>query len=97
MGVMSTEEEQHHRYAEEKFLRRGVLIAIVNLLPQIQVIVRAGVEFKWDPSDPMEHEVRAKHVRDIGQCPGGLLRHPWDDVEEDLQCQNEHYMYSPCS
>ena len=63
---MCAEQEQEDGHAEQKFLCRRVLISIVDLLPHVEVIVGARVEFEWNPPYPVEHEERAKHVADVG-------------------------------
>lgn len=73
MGIMSAEQEEHDGYSEEELLRWCILIPVVDLLPHVEVVVGAGVEIKRDPSHVVEHQIRAEHVRDVGQRPGCLL------------------------
>lgn len=81
MGIMSAQQEQHYRNAEEKLLCGCVLIPVVDLLPHIQVVVCAGVELKRDTTDVVKHEIGTEHVGDVGESPGCLLRDTGDDVE----------------
>lgn len=69
MGIMSADEEQHNRNAQEKLFGWGILISAVDLFPHVQVVICAGVELKWYASYPVEHEKGAKHVGDIGKSP----------------------------
>lgn len=69
MGIMCAEKKQDDRDTEEKFLCRCVLIAVVNLLPHVQVVVGTRIELKGDPLNIVEHEVRSKHVGYVGQRP----------------------------
>ena len=55
MRVVRAQEEEYYRDAQEEFLGRGVLVPVVDLLPQVQVIVGACVEFKRNASDIVEH------------------------------------------
>lgn len=94
---MRAEQEQQDGYYEQELLRRRVLVPIVNLLPHIQVVVGAGVEFEGHALHPVEHKVRAEHVGDVCERPGGFLRDAGDGVEEDLEGKNEDYVYCPCT
>lgn len=69
MGVVGADEEQNNRDAEQELLGRSVLIAVVNLLPHVEVIVGASVELERDAPHPMKHEEGAKHITDVGQSP----------------------------
>lgn len=69
VGIMCAEEKETNGYAEEELLRGGILVSIVDLLPHVEVVVRAGVEFKWDAPHPVEHEERTEHVADVGERP----------------------------
>ena len=95
MGIMRAEQEQHNRNGQKELLCRCVLIAIIDLLPHVQIIVGSSVELEGDASDVVEHEVRASHVNDVGQCPGDLLSHAWNDITEDLEGDDEHWVYRP--
>lgn len=58
---------QHYWHGQQELLCRGVLVAVVDLLPHVQLVVCTRVEFKGDSLDPVEHDVRAlfigRHVR----------------------------------
>ena len=66
---MGAEEEEHDGDAEQELLGGRVLVAIVDLLPHVEVIVGTSVELERDAPHPMEHEERAKHIADVGQSP----------------------------
>lgn len=80
MGIVCAEKKKDDRDTEEKLLRRCVLIAIVDLLPHIQVVIGARIEFERNPLNVVEHEVRSEHVGYVGQRPGCFLRDTGDDV-----------------
>lgn len=69
MRIVRTQEEEHNGDAQEKLLGGRVLGSIINLLPHVQVVVRSAVELEWHAADVVEHDVGAKHVRDVGQRP----------------------------
>jgi hypothetical protein len=92
---MRTQEEEDNGHTEQKLLGWCVLITIVNLFPHVEVIVGTGIKFEGNTSDPMKHQIRAEHVRDIGQGPRRLLGHTGDNVVEDLKARNEDDMNSP--
>lgn len=94
---MGAEQEQHNRDAEEKLLGRGVLGAIVNLLPHIEVVKGAAVEFKWNAAHVVEHDVRPDHVGYVGQCPRRLLRDAGNHVVKDLEAGYQDKVNGPCS
>lgn len=85
MGIMGAEQEEHDGHAEEKFLRGGILRPVVDLLPHVEVVVGARVEFKGHAAHPVEHQVGAEHVTDVCEGPGGFLGDARDDVEEDFE------------
>ena len=66
MRVMRAQQEQNHGGDQEEFLGGRVLVAVVDLFPHVQVVVGAGVELEGDALHPVEHQVRAEHVRDVG-------------------------------
>lgn len=66
---MSAEEEEHDRHAEQELLSGCVLVAIVDLLPHVEIVVGTGVELERDAPHPVEHEERSEHVADIGEGP----------------------------
>lgn len=94
---MCAEKEQHDRNAEKELLGRGVLCAIVNLFPHVQVVKSTTIEFKWYTTDIMEHDVRAKHVCHVGQSPRRLLRDTGDNIVENFQRCDENNVDSPSS
>jgi hypothetical protein len=69
MRVVSTKKEKHDWYAQEELFSRRILVAIVDLLPHVQIVVCASVELERYASDPMEHEIGPEHVDDIGKSP----------------------------
>lgn len=95
MSVMGTEQEEHDRYTKQELLGRCVLSSVVDLFPHVEVVVGAAVELERCAADPVEHEIRSKHVRDIGQSPRGLLRDAGDDIEEDLESEDEDKVNGP--
>ena len=84
MGVVGTDEEEDDRDAKQELLGRSVLVAVVDLLPHVEVVVGAGVELKGNSSHPVEHDECDKHIGDVGERPRCLLRHSGDDIIEDL-------------
>jgi len=71
--IVGTEEEEHDGHAEEKLLGRGVLVAIVDLFPHVEIVVGTGVELERNSPHPVKHEEGAEHVADVGKGPRGLL------------------------
>ena len=69
MRVVGTQQEEDDGDTQEEFLRRSVLVPVVDLLPHVQIVVGPRVEFKGDASDPVEHEVGAEHVDDVDESP----------------------------
>ena len=69
MCVVCAQKEEDYRHTQEELLRRSVLIPIVDLLPHVQIVVSPSVEFEGDASDPVEHQVRTKHVDNVDQRP----------------------------
>lgn len=57
MGIMGAEKEEHDGYTEEELLRRRILIAMIDLLPHVEVVVRSRVEVEGYPSYVMEHQI----------------------------------------
>lgn len=92
---MRANEEQKDRHTQQKLLGRRVLVAVVDLLPQVEVIVGAGVEFKGHALHPVEHYVAAEHVGDVCEGPAGLLRDAGDDVVKDLEADDEDEVDAP--
>ena len=98
MRVMGADQKQTDRHAEQELLRWGVLIPVVDLLPQIQVVESPSVEVERDSAHMVEHEVGTEHVGDVGQGPGQLLiGGEREDVEEDLQTDDENDVDCPCT
>lgn len=95
--VVGAEEEQDNGHAEEEFLRRSILVAIVDLLPHVQVVVCTRIEFEWDTPHPVEHQEGTKHVGDVGESPRHLLRDAWNNIVEDLEGDDENEMDCPGS
>ena len=85
MRVMGADEEQTDGYGEEKFLCRGVLVLVVDLLPHVEVVVGAGVELEGDAAHPVEHEIGAEHVRGVDECPRGFLRDGRHAIVENFE------------
>lgn len=92
---MGAEEEEADRDAEQEFLGGGILVAVVDLLPHVEVVVGTSVEFEGDAPHPVEHEEGTEHVADIGQGPGGFLRDAGNDVVENLQGEDEDEVDGP--
>ena len=57
MRIVCAQKEEDYRHTEKKFLRGGVLVPVVDLLPHVQIVVGACVEFEWNASDPVEHQI----------------------------------------
>lgn len=97
MSVVSAQQEENDRHAEQELLCWGVLCTIVDLLPHIQVVVRSCVELKRYPSNVVKHEIRTEHVRDIRQSPRCLLRDAGHDIVEDLEAYDQDEVDGPGS
>lgn len=95
MGVVGANQKKDDGNAEQELFRRGILVAVVNLLPEIEVVVGTSVELKGDPLHPVEHDVRTGHVGDVGERPRGLLRYAGDDVVEDFEADDEDKVDGP--
>lgn len=72
-SVMCAHQEQTNWHGHEEFLRRCVLVFVVDLFPHVQVVVRAGVEFERDSANVVEHEICGEHVGGVDEGPAGLL------------------------
>lgn len=57
MRVVRAQQKQHDRHAQQELLGGCVLIPVVDLLPHVQIVVGAGVEFKGHSPHPVEHQV----------------------------------------
>ena len=97
VGVMCADEEQRNGDEEQEFLRGGVLVAVVDLLPHVEVVVCARIEVKGHAAHVVEHEIGPGRVREVDKRPGRLLRHAWDDVKEDLADEDQHEVDYPCA
>ena len=95
MRVMRAQQEEHDGHAEQELLGRRVLIAVVDLLPHVEVVVGARVEFERHALHPVEHQVGAEHVGDVGQRPRRFLRNARDDVEEDFEAEDQQDVDEP--
>jgi hypothetical protein len=91
------DQKQQYGDAEQKLLGGCVLVPVVNLLPHVEVVKGARVEVKGHAAHVVEHEVRCRHVREVDHGPRRLLRHTWNDVEEDLAQDNEDRVDHPCA
>lgn len=67
--VVRGQQKQNNGHAEQELLGGRVLGTVVDLLPHVEVVVGAAVELKGHAPDVVEHDVRADHVRDVGQRP----------------------------
>lgn len=95
MRIMGAEEEEDDGNAEKELLGGGVLSAIVDLLPHVQVVERAAIKLERDSSNVVEHDVRSEHVRNVGQRPRRLLRNARDDIVEDFEEGDENDVDGP--
>lgn len=95
MRIMGADQKEHYWDGEEEFLRGSVLVAIINLLPHVQVVIGTRIEVEWHAADVVEHEVGSGHVREVDECPRGFLRHAGDNVEEYLADEYQNYVDSP--
>ena len=82
MGVVRAEQKQGYRHEQQKLLGGRVLVAVVDLLPHVEVVVGARIKIKGDALHVVEHQVRAGHVGDVGQRPARFLRHAGEGVED---------------
>lgn len=95
MCVMSADEEQGNGDAQKEFFGRRVLGAIVDLLPHIEVVKGAAVEVERNATDVVEHDVGAKHVGHVGQCPRGLLGDARESIVDDFAASDQDNVDSP--
>ena len=96
VGVVRAQQEQDDGGDQEEFLGRRVLVPVVDLLPHVQVVVGARVKLEGHPLHVVEHQVRAEHVRDVGQRPGGFLAER-ERAEENFQQRYQQDVDRPCS
>lgn len=95
MCVMSADEEQGNGNAQKEFFGRRVLGAIVDLLPHIEVVKGAAVEVEGNATDVVEHDVGAKHVGHVGQCPRGLLGDAGKSIVDNFAASDQDNVDSP--
>ena len=95
MRIVRADQEQTNRHAEQELLGRRVLVLVVDLLPHVEVVVRARVELERDPAHVVEHEVRGAVVGGVDERPGGLLRDAGNDVVEDFEEEDEDDVDEP--
>ena len=95
MRIMRAKQKQQYRHYQQEFLCRRILIAVIDLLPHVEVVVGAGVELEGHALHPVEHEVGPEHVGYVGERPRCFLRDARDDVEEDLEGDYEDDMDCP--
>ena len=81
MCIMCAQEKEDDRDAQQEFLGGCILVSVLNLLPHVEVVICSGIELEWHSPDIMEHQIRAKHVADVGECPRNFLIDPWYDIE----------------
>lgn len=55
MRVVCANQEQDDRDREQELFCRRVLVSAVDLLPQVQIVIRTSVELEWNTSHPVEH------------------------------------------
>lgn len=84
MRIMRADQEQTYRHRQQELLGRCILVLVVDLLPHVEVVVGAGVEFEGNAAHVVEHQVGGEHVCDVGEGPAGLLRDGGQDVVEDF-------------
>lgn len=92
---MRARKKEADGHAQEEFLRRRELIAVIHLLPHVEVVVGSSVEFERYAADPVEHEIGTKHVGDVGQRPCRIALYAGDDAEEYLEGNDQDYMDCP--
>lgn len=95
MRVVRRNKKQGNRHAEQKLLCRGVLVTVVNLLPHSQIVVCAGVEFKGNASDVVEHDVRARYISNVSEGPAKLLREAGEKIVADLEQGDDNNVNNP--
>lgn len=95
VGVVRAYKEEADGHAQEVFLGRGELFAIIHLFPHVEVVVCPGIELERDASDPMEHQIRAEHVREVGEEPRGVALDARDNAVEYFESDDEDDMDHP--
>jgi len=88
---MGGQQEQHDGEANEPFLCGGKLLALIDLLPEGEVVVRATVHVRleWDARCPVEHEVGYYEVSEVDECPAKLLGHTREGIERKFDEEDE--------
>jgi hypothetical protein len=97
MGVVSADQEQYDWHRHQILLCRCVLISIVNLLPHVEIVESTSVEIKRNAANPVKHDIRPSHVRDVGQSPGQFLGDAGPNIEKYLEREDKNWMYEPSS
>ena len=97
MRKVRAQQEHQYRHHQQEFLRRGVLVAVVDLLPHVEVVVGAGVEFKGHAADPVEHEEGGAHVGYVDEGPGHFLVDSRDAIEEEFEEDYTDAVDCPCA
>ena len=69
MRIMRAKQKQQYRHYQQELLRGRILIAVIDLLPHVEVVVGAGVELKGHALHPVKHEVGPEHVGYVGERP----------------------------
>lgn len=92
---MRAHKEEADGDAQEVFLGRGELLAIIHLFPHVEVVVCSGIELERDASDPVEHQIRPEHVRDVGEEPRGVALDARDNAVENFESDDEDDMDHP--
>ena len=82
---MRAHKKQRHWHPEQKFFGRGVLGSVIDLFPEVQVVVGAGVEFEGHAAHVVEHEVGERHVGEVCEGPGGLDGDGGVQAEEEFE------------
>ena len=59
---MGADQEQTDGDEEQKLLGGGVLVAVVDLLPHVEIVVGARVEVEGHAADIVKHEIRPRNV-----------------------------------
>lgn len=95
MRIVCAEEEKDYWHTQQELLCRGVLVSVVDLLPHIKVVISSCVELERHSSDIVKHQVGAKHVADVGECPRNLLGEARHDVEQYLEGEDEDKVDGP--
>lgn len=95
VGIVRAYKEEADGHAQEVFLGRGELFAIIHLFPHVEVVVCPSIELERDASDPMEHQIRAEHVREVGEKPRGVALDARDNAVEYFESDDEDDMDYP--